>query len=37
VNGSTLTVHFYGPEPRRIEPSPSVRYILLPPASAPSG
>lgn len=26
-----LTVHFNGPEPRRIELSPSVRYVLLPP------
>jgi glycosyltransferase involved in cell wall biosynthesis len=26
-----LTVHFNGPEPRRIELSPSVRYQLLPP------
>jgi len=26
-----LTVHFTGPEPRRIELSPSVRYMLLPP------
>ena len=26
-----LTVHFNGPEPRRIELSPSVRYLLLPP------
>jgi len=26
-----LTVHFTGPEPRRIELSPSVRYVLLPP------
>jgi glycosyltransferase involved in cell wall biosynthesis len=26
-----LTVHFNGPEPRRIELSPSVRYTLLPP------
>ena len=26
-----LTVHFSGPEPRRIELSPSVRYRLLPP------
>src|SRR6266700_437040 len=26
-----LTVHFSGPQPRRIELSPSVRYIVLPP------
>jgi glycosyltransferase involved in cell wall biosynthesis len=26
-----LTVHFSGPEPRRIELSPTVRYVLLPP------
>jgi glycosyltransferase involved in cell wall biosynthesis len=26
-----LTVHFNGPEPRRIELSPAVRYVLLPP------
>ena len=26
-----LTVHFSGPEPRQIELSPSVRYVLLPP------
>ena len=26
-----LTVHFSGPEPRRIVLSPSVRYVLLPP------
>jgi glycosyltransferase involved in cell wall biosynthesis len=26
-----LTVHFNGPGPRRIELSPSVRYVLLPP------
>jgi glycosyltransferase involved in cell wall biosynthesis len=26
-----LTVHFNGPEPRQIELSPSVRYVLLPP------
>ena len=26
-----LTVHFNGPEPRRIDLSPSVRYVLLPP------
>jgi glycosyltransferase involved in cell wall biosynthesis len=26
-----MTVHFNGPEPRRIELSPSVRYVLLPP------
>jgi len=26
-----LTVHFNGPEPRRIELSPSVHYVLLPP------
>src|ERR1700730_8791689 len=26
-----LTVHFNGPEPRHIELSPSVRYVLLPP------
>jgi glycosyltransferase involved in cell wall biosynthesis len=26
-----LTVHFNGPEPHRIELSPSVRYVLLPP------
>lgn len=26
-----LTVHFSGPEPRRIALSPSVRYVLLPP------
>jgi glycosyltransferase involved in cell wall biosynthesis len=26
-----LTVHFNGPEPRRIELSPNVRYVLLPP------
>ncbi len=26
-----LTVHFSGPQPRRIELSPSVRYVLLPP------
>ena len=26
-----LTVHFSGPEPRRIELSPNVRYVVLPP------
>ncbi|HZT88621.1 MAG TPA: glycosyltransferase [Stellaceae bacterium] len=26
-----LTIHFNGPAPRRIELSPSVRYVLLPP------
>src|SRR6266567_4498294 len=26
-----LTVHFSGPQPRRIELSPSVRYVVLPP------
>src|SRR5690348_5894059 len=26
-----LTVHFSGPEPRRIDLSPSVRFVLLPP------
>jgi glycosyltransferase involved in cell wall biosynthesis len=26
-----LTVHFNGPQPRRIDLSPSVRYVLLPP------
>jgi glycosyltransferase involved in cell wall biosynthesis len=29
--GLDLTVHFHGPQPRRIELSPSVRYALLPP------
>jgi len=26
-----LTVHFHGPQPQRIELSPAVRYVLLPP------
>src|SRR5712691_8817288 len=26
-----LTVHFSGPQPRRVELSPAVRYVLLPP------
>ena len=29
--GLDLTVHFHGPQPRRIELSPGVRYALLPP------